>query len=149
MSESFETILSRVNYGKYIDEIQSELEKAIAEVGPGKTPKEIEGIQERLQAVIRRQSLQLAREVGFRGNHVMVFMTATSIIATAWVSYALRRETLDLTKSPEDRLGTIEMIEALDLALKRVIEAAGDYAERYQPPPAGGAGAEKRDEGSQ
>jgi hypothetical protein len=139
MSDSFETILSKVNYGRYIDEIQSELKKAVAELGPGKTPKEIEGIQERLQAVIRRQSLQLAKEVGFRGNHVMVFMTATSILATAWVSFALRRETLDLTRSPEDRLGTIEMLEALDLALKRVIEAAGDYADRYQPTAPGSA----------
>jgi hypothetical protein len=146
MSESFETILSKVNYGKYIDEIQSELEKAVAEAGPARTPKDVERIQERLQAVIRRQSLQLAREAGFRGNHVMVFMTATSILATAWVSFALRRETLDLTKSPEDRLGTIEMLGALDLALGRVIEAAGDYADRYQPSPAGGPGAEKKDE---
>jgi hypothetical protein len=146
MSESFETILSRVNYGKYIDEIQSELEKAIAEVGPAKTPKDVERIQERLQAVIRRQSLQLAKEVGFRGNHVMVFMTATSILATAWVSFALRRETLDLTKSPEDRLATIEMLDALESALGRVIGAAGEYAERYQPTAPGGPAAEKKDE---
>jgi len=144
MSDSFETILSKVNYGRYIDEIHSELSKAIAELGPGRTPKEIEGIQERLQAVMRRQSLQLAKEVGFRGNHVMVFMTATSIIATAWVSFALRRETLDLTKSPEDRLGTVEMLGALDLALRRVIEAAGDYAENYEEPSAGGSGTGKR-----
>jgi len=146
MSESFEAILSRVNYGKYIDEIQSELGKAMAEVGPPKTPKDVERIQERLQAVIRRQSLQLAKEAGFRGNHVMVFMIATSILATAWVSFALRRETLDLTKSPEDRLGTIEMLDALDLALKRVIDAAGAYAERYQPTSPGGPEAEKKDE---
>jgi hypothetical protein len=144
MSESFETILSRVDYGKYIDEIQSELNKAFTEVGPGRTPKEVEGVQERLQAVIRRQSLQLAREVGFRGNHVMVFMTATSIIATAWVSFALRRETLDLSKSPEDRLGTVEMLGALDLALRRVIEAAGDYAENYEEPSAGGSATGKK-----
>ena len=139
MSDSFESALSKVNYGKYIDEIQSELESAIAEAGPKRTAQELEAIQERLQGVIRRQSVQLAKEVGFRGNHMMVFMTATSILATAWVAFALRRETLDMSKSPEDRLGMIEVQDALELALKRVIEAAGDYAERYQ----GKAGAEK------
>ena len=139
MSDSFEAALSKVNYGSYIDEIQSELESAIAEAGPKRTSQELEAIQERLQGVIRRQSVQLAKEVGFRGNHMMVFMTATSILATAWVAFALRRETLDMSKSPEDRLGMIEVQDALELALKRVIEAAGDYAERYQ----GKAGAEK------
>ena len=139
MSDSFEAALSKVNYGRYIDEIQSELESAIAEAGPKRTAQELEAIQERLQGVIRRQSVQLAKEVGFRGNHMMEFMTATSILATAWVAFALRRETLDMSKSPEDRLGMIEVQDALELALKRVIEAAGDYAERYQ----GKAGAEK------
>lgn len=143
MSDSFEAALSKVNYGRYIDEIQHELEAALADVGPKRTSQEVEAIQERVQRVVRKQSVQLAKEVGFQGNHVMVFMTATSILATAWVSFALQREALDLSKSPEDRLGTIEMSDALELALRRVIEAGKDYAERYQGK---APGEEKKDE---
>ncbi len=150
MSESFELALSKVNYGKYIDEIQAELNKARVEVGTGKTPQEVEAIQERLQALFRRQSRQLAKEVGFLGNHVMVFMTATSILATAWLGFALRRETSDLSKSPEDRLTTIQMYDALDIALGNVIKAASSYADTYQPASSNPAsGAEKAESGTQ
>lgn len=135
MSESFESALGKVNYGKYIDQIQAELKKAKAEIGPGKTPQEVEAVQGRIQALISKQSLQLAKEVGFFGDHVMVYMTAMSIISTAWISFTLRRETSDLSKSPEDRLATIEMLDSLNLALGRVIEAASTYADRYQPVP--------------
>ena len=134
MIYSFDAVLSRVNYGKYIDELQEELEKATGESHPGGPPAEGEEPQDRLQRVIRKQSAQLAREVGLQGNQAMIFMTATSILATAWVSFALRRENADLSKSPEDRLATMEMFDALSIALGRVIEAAGDYADRYQPP---------------
>lgn len=133
MSESFEAVLERVNYGRYIDEIQAELRKAREEVGPGKTPEEVKAIQERLQALIRKQSQELAKEVGFLGNHVMVFMTATAILSTAWLSFALRRETSDMSKAPEDRLATIEMLDALHFALERVVQAASSYADKYQP----------------
>ena len=142
MSDSFGAALSGVDYGKYIDEIQAELEKAIAEAGPKRTTVELEFIQGRLLAVMRKQSTELARELGFGGNHVMVFMTAASILATAWVSFALKRETLDLSKSPEERLGSIEVLGALELALRQVIESAGDYAERYQE--AAGEGSDER-----
>jgi hypothetical protein len=139
MSESFQSALEKVNYGKYIDQIQEELKMIIAQVGPGKNSKEVEATQERLQALIRTQSKELAKEVGFRGDHVTIFMTATAIIATAWVSFALRRETSDMSKSPEDRLANIEMFDALELALGKVIQAASGYADRYPGTPAAGA----------
>ncbi len=131
MSESFESALEKVDYGRYISQIQDELGKVTGEVGPGKKPEEVEAIQERLQALIRKQARELSKEVGLLGNHVMVFMMATSIIATAWVSFTLRRETSDLAKAPEDRLATIEMLDALDLALAKVVHAASNYADRY------------------
>lgn len=134
MSESFESVLGQVNYPKYIDEIQAELRRARDEIGPGRTPGEVEAIQGRLQALFRKQSAQLAKEVGLQGNQMMVFMTAMSVLCTAWVSFALRRETTDLTKSPEDRLAMLEMFDALEFALGKVIQAAGSYADRYQPP---------------
>jgi len=131
MSESFRTALEKVNYAKYINQIQDELENTLAEVGPGRTPQQVEATQERLQALIRRQTKDLAKEVGFLGNHVMIFMTATAIISTAWVAFTLRRETSDMTKAPEDRLSTIEVYDALQLALGKVIEGASQYADRF------------------
>jgi hypothetical protein len=129
--ESFQAALEKVNYGKYINQIQDELRRAIAEVGPGRTPGEAEAIQTRLQTLLRRQSKEIAKEIGFAGNQAIAFMIATSIISTAWVSFALRRETLDLSKSPEDRLATLEMFDALGIALGSVVQAGSDYADKY------------------
>ncbi len=139
MSESFESAMAKVNYGKYIDQIQEEIRKAMADVGPGRTPQEVDAIQKRLQDLIRNQAKVLSKEVGFVGNHVMVLMMATSIIATAWVSFTLRREASDMSKSPEDRLGTVEVLDALELALGKVVAAASSYAERYSGAQAAGA----------
>jgi len=134
MSETFRSALEKVDYGKYIDEIQDELRRAIADIGPGRTHQEIEAIHARLQELLRRQTTQLAKEVGFLGNQAMVFMLATSIIATAWVSFALQREASDLSKSPEDRLATIEVLDSLDSALQMVAREGSNYAERYLGP---------------
>ena len=131
MSESFQAALERINYGKYIDEIQEELRRSIADVGPGRTPQEVERIQERLHTVIRRQARGLAKEVGFQGNQAIIFMIANSIISTAWLAFALRRETSDLSKSPEDRLLVLDAFNALDIALANVVRAGSDYADRY------------------
>jgi hypothetical protein len=129
MSESFPAAVGRVSYGKYIDQIQEELQKILSEVGPGRTSQEVEATQSRLQELIRKQSKELAKEIGFSGNHVLVFMKTTALIATAWVSFALRRETSDLSKSPEDRLALLEMLESLNLALQRVIESSTRHAD--------------------
>lgn len=129
MSESFPAAVGRAKYGKYIDEIQEELSKILSEVGPGRTPQEVETTQMRLQALVRKQAKELAKEVGFSGSHVLVFMTATAIISTAWISFALRRETSDLSKSPEDRLALLEMLDSMNLALERVIEASTRHAD--------------------
>jgi len=129
MSESFPAAVGRAKFGKYIDEIQEELNKILSEVGPGRTPKEVETTQMRLQALIRKQAKEIAKEVGFSGSHVLVFMIATAIISTAWISFALRRETSDLTKSPEERLVLLEMLDSMNLALERVIEASTRHAD--------------------
>ena len=129
MSASFSSAVEKVNYGKYIDELQEELKKSLSLVGPGKTPQEAEQTQFRLCELIRKQAKDLAKEAGFSGNHVLVFMTAASIITTAWVSFTLRRETSDLAKSPEDRLTLMEMLDSMDLALQKVIEAAERHAD--------------------
>jgi hypothetical protein len=126
---SFPAAVEKVNYGKYIDQIQEELKAAFAEVGPGRTPKEVESIQQRLQELMRKQSGDLAKELGVSGNHVLVFMTATALISIAWISFALKKETSDLSKSPEDRLEMMEMLDALGSALGNVIAKAGIHAD--------------------
>jgi len=134
LSESFQAALARVDLGKYIDQVQNELRRAIADIGPGRTPGEVEAIQARIQELIRRQSMELAREVGFLGNQSMVFMLSNSIISTAWVAFSLRREASDLSKSPEDRLAVIQMLDSLSSAMADLIQVGSDYADRYAGP---------------
>ena len=134
MSESFQAALAKVDLGKYIDQVQNELRRAIADIGSGRTPGEVEAIQSRIQELIRRQSMELAREVGFLGNQSMVFMLSNSIISTAWVAFSLRREASDLSKSPEDRLAVIQMLDSLSSAMADLIQVGSDYADRYAGP---------------
>jgi hypothetical protein len=134
MSESFQSALERVNYGRYITQIQDELKRALADIGPGKTPGEIERTQARLEELLRKQAKELAKEVGLTGSHVLVFMTAVAVIATAWVSFTLRRGTADMSRAPEERLATVELLDALNLALGRVIDSATRFADSYPAP---------------
>jgi hypothetical protein len=137
VSESFQSALARVDLGKYIDQIQLELKRAIADIGPGRTPGEVEAIQSRIQELNRKQSMELAKELGFHGNQAMVFLLSNSIISTAWVAFTLRREAMDLSKSPEDRLAIMEMLDSLSNALADVIQEGNDYADRYAGPGTG------------
>ena len=131
MSDSFQSVVGGIDLAKYVDQIQDELRRAIADIGPGRTPGEVEAVQARLQDRIRLQSMELAKEAGFLGNQAMVFMLSNSIISTAWVAFSLRRETSDLAKSPEDRLALIEMLDALANALGDVVQEGINYADRY------------------
>ena len=137
MNESFQGALQRVNYGKYINQIQDELKHALDDIGPGKTPGEVEATQARLQELIRKQAREVARDVGLTGSHVLVFMTGVAIISTAWVSFALRRGTSDLARTPEERLATVELLDSLNLALGSVIESATRLADNYPAPERG------------
>ena len=148
MSETFQAALARVDLGKYIDQIQDELSRAKTDIGPGKTPGEVEATQARIQELIRRQSMSLAREIGFSGDQAMVLMLSNSIISTAWVSFTLRRETMDLSRSPEDRLAVIEMLDSLSNALADVIQEGNSYADRYRGNGAKGAPPERPPRGA-
>ena len=146
MSESFESVLGRVNYAKYIKQIQDELSHIQPSVPTGKNGPDPAVFLERLQSLFRTQTKELAKEVGLTGSPVMVYMIATSILATAWVAFALRREASDLSKSPEDRLGTIQVLDSLGLALDRVIDSASSYADAY---PSASSMAAEEESGSQ
>jgi len=78
--------------------------------------------------------MELAKEIGFLGNQAMVFMLSNSIISTAWVAFSLRREASDLSKSPEDRLAVLEMLDSLSNALADVIQEGINYGDRYGGP---------------
>jgi hypothetical protein len=143
MSESFRGALEKVDFTKYVGQIEEELERAIADIGPGRGPQQVEAIQARLQELMRRQATQLAREVGFFGNPVMVYMTATCILTTAWVSFTLRRMISDLSKAPEERLAITEMLDSLGLGLQGVIDSAIRVADTYQMPGPGQGGTTK------
>lgn len=137
MSESFEAVLGKVNYGRYIDKIQDELKQLQADTASRRSATDAETYQESVQSLIRKEAMTLAKEVGLQGNPVMVYLMATSIVATAWVAFTLKREASDLTKSPEDRLATMEMLDALGLALGAVVDSATNYADRYAEKPKG------------
>lgn len=149
VSESFQAALARVNLGKYIDLIQQELKRAVVDIGPGRTPGEVEAIQARIQDLIRRQSMELAKEVGFLGNQAMVFMLSNAILSTAWVAFSLRREASDLSKSPEDRLAVIEMLDSLANALADLVQEGSNYADSYGAPAAEGQAPEEPSRKSQ
>jgi hypothetical protein len=129
MSEGFPAVVSRVDMKKYIDQIEEELKRILIDIGPGKTPQAAETTQTRLQALIRKQTQSISKEIGLAGSHVIVFMIASTIITTGWVAFALKRETLDLSKPPEDRFTLTDMLDALELALANVIAAGSNYAD--------------------
>jgi hypothetical protein len=127
MSESFPGLIGKVNYAKYIDEIQEEIRRISAY--PMKSPQDVESAEKILQDLIRRQSAEISREMGLAGSQIFVFMLSVALISTAWVSYTLRRETSDLSKSPEDRLALIDMFESMNIALENVINEASRHAD--------------------
>ena len=131
MSEAFPNAVGRLELKKYIDQIQDELTSIVTEVGPGKTADEVERTRERLQGLIRKQSNQIAKEIGLAGNHVLVFMISSTIVTAAWASFYIKRQMNDLTKSFEERLALTDMLNSLQLALGNVIEAGTNYAEVY------------------
>lgn len=141
MSESLEGVLGRVSYGKHLDKIQNELKTILSEMGPGKSAKDAGIYVDRIQSVFKSETEALAKELGLQGNPVMVYMVATSVLSTAWVAFALRREASDLSKSPEDRLSTIEMLDGLGNALSAVVNSASSYADGY--PQAGATAAQQ------
>jgi len=131
MSQAFPNAVGGLDVKKYIDEIQDELKKILESVGPGKTPKEIEETQVRLQALLRKQSQQIAKDLALRGNHVFLFMTASAIITTAWAAFYIRRQMDDMERPFEERITLTDLLNSLQIAMGNVIQAGTSYAEIY------------------
>ena len=129
MSESFPSVISRLDLKKYVLQFEEELRKILTDVGTGKTPEEVESTQTKLQALIRKQAQALSREMGLAGNHVVVFLAASTVLTTAWLSFSLSKEAQDPSKPFEDRLTLTEMLNSLENVLPGVIAKGKEYAD--------------------
>jgi len=131
LSETFDVALQRVDLNKYIDEIEGELKKVSKEVGPGNTEAEIEAGKKRIEDLIRKQAAALGKETGTGGNYVFVYMLMSSVLTTAWTSFAIKRGMLDLQRPFEDRLRLEELLGSLGVALSGVISKSAEHADMY------------------
>ncbi len=129
MSEAFPSVVAKVDIRKYIDQMEEEMSNIAVEAGPGKTPQEVEAAQTRIQALLRKQSQELSKELGVSGSHVLVFMLSSTILTTAWLSFAIKRETLDMSKPFDRRITLTDMLNSLDLAIANIIAAGSNYAD--------------------
>jgi hypothetical protein len=131
MSEALPKAVDRLDVKKYIDQMQDELKKIAREVGPGRTPLEVEEAQTRFQTLLREQSQEIAKELGLTGNHIFVFMIASTLLTTAWTSFYIRTQMDDISKPFEERIRLTDMLNSLELALGNVISAGTKCAEAY------------------
>jgi hypothetical protein len=131
MSEALPKAVDRLDAKKYIDQMQDELKKIARDVGSGRTPEEVEKAQTRLQNLLRKQSQEIAKELGLTGNHIFVFMIASTLLTTAWTSFYIRTQMDDISKPFEERIRLTDMLNSLELALGNVISAGTRYAEVY------------------
>jgi hypothetical protein len=131
MSEALPKAVDRLDVKKYIDEMQDELKKIAQDVGSGRTPQEVEEAQTKLQSLLRKQSQKMVKELGLTGNHIFVFMIASTLLTTAWTSFYIRRQMDDISKPFEERIKLTDMLNSMELALGNVISASTRYAEVY------------------
>jgi len=131
MSETFDVALQRVDLNKYIDEIEEELRKVSRDVGPGRTEAEMEAGKKRIEDLIRRQATVLGKETATGGNYVFVYMLMSSVLTTAWTSFAIKRGMLDLQRPFEDRLRLEELLGSLGVTLSGVISKSAEHADMY------------------
>ncbi len=58
-------------------------------------------------------------------------MTALTILTTAWVSFAVKRQATDISKPFEQRLAFDEMLNSFYLVLSEVVDGGMAYADTY------------------
>ena len=131
MSDAFDVSLSKVNLSKYVDEIQDELARIIKDVGPGKTEAEMEAGKKRIEDIVRKQTISLAKETGVGGNYIFVFTLMSSVLMTAWTAFTIKRGLYDTTRSFEERLRLEELLSSLPVALAGVISKSAEHADMY------------------
>ncbi len=132
MSQPLHATIGNVDFKRYIDELEEEMKKVLAEVGPGKNQGQIDAGQARIQELLRKQAMEVAKRMQVSGSYVFVSMLGMSMLTTAWISFALKRGEIDMSRSFDDRIALTEMLDSLELALSKAIAAGSDAAEMYK-----------------
>lgn len=132
MSEELNQLcLNRIDFKKYIDEIQAEIGITVKEVGIGSTEDEKEKGRDRLQAKLKILSQRLASELGLVGDYNIIFMLTLSMITTAWATFILKAKSLDQRRPAPERSVMGKMVECMSNSFKEIIAQAISYGEIY------------------
>ena len=123
--------MKRVDLNKYVDQIEEELKNIIRDAGPTRSDTEMDAGKRRLQDLLRRQTLTLARETGVGGSYLFVFMLMSSVLTTGWVAFALKRGILDMNKPFDERLRLEELLSSVGNVLEEVIARTTEHADMY------------------
>jgi hypothetical protein len=63
---------------------------------------------------------------------MFVFMLMSSILTTAWTSFAIKRGIIDMGRPFEERLKLEELLGSLGLVLSDVVSRSSEYADMYK-----------------
>ena len=129
MSEALDKTLGRIDLTKYIDQLEAELGKIVHDAGASKTEGEMEGAKRRIEELVRKQATSLAKETGIGGNFAFVFMLMSSILATAWTAFAIKKGMIDMNRPFEERLRLEELLSSLGVVLSEVIAKSANHAD--------------------
>jgi hypothetical protein len=135
LSEGLDRSIGRVDLTKYIDQMEEEIAKMLKDMGQGKTEVEMDAGKRRIEELMRKQSLSLAQETGIRGSYMFVHLLMTSILSTAWVSFALKRGMIDMGRPFEERLRFEELLSSLGNVLNEVVTKSAEHADMYGKKP--------------
>ena len=123
--------MQKVNLGPFIDEIQSEISRALTETDFTKeTERELEF--ERLDAIIRSQSKALAKQLRLSGEPIFLHMLTVGVVSMAWTAFELRRASMDDKRPFDVRLDLIEMANGLGNAISEIVTRSAAYADSYK-----------------
>jgi len=131
LSEALESSLEKVDLMKYVDQLEEEFAKMSKEVGQGKSEADIEEGKKRIDGILRKQTTDLAKEVGVRGNPVFVFMLMSSVLTTAWTAFGIKRGMIDMSRPFEERLRLEELLASLGVILSKVVTKSAEHADMY------------------
>ena len=124
-------IKERIDFRKYIDEIQNTIAETAREVGIGKTKRERWRGKRRLARKIMDLSERLAAELGMGGDYNIVYMLTTGMITSAWATFILKAKSLDKRRPPEYRVAMRRMVEDMADAYDEILRQAVDYGKIY------------------
>ena len=116
---------------KYVDQLEEEFAKMSKEVGQGKSEADMEEGKKRIDGILRKQTTDLAKEVGVRGNPVFVFMLMSSVLTTAWTAFGIKRGMIDMSRPFEERLRLEELLASLGVILSKVVTKSAEHADMY------------------